>query len=159
MSYGTAAKQILDTMLGYLGFVVEIDLDESGPEPSLQVQTNEGDYLIGRHGDRLDDIQYLVNRLLQNRDENAPRVRVDINYYRSMSEDQLLEEADALAQRVINTGRPAKLRPLNSYHRRIVHNHFLKNAAVSTWSPKEQARVKQITISPKKPKKAENEPA
>ncbi|MEM7014776.1 MAG: single-stranded DNA-binding protein, partial [Verrucomicrobiota bacterium] len=117
MSYGTAAKDILDTMLGYLGFVVDIEVDDSGPEPSLQVQTEEGDYLIGRRGDRLDDIQYLVNRLLQAKDKNAPRVRVDINYYRSMSEDHLIQEAESLAQRVINTGKPAKMKPLNSYHR------------------------------------------
>lgn len=157
MSYGTAAKDLLDTMLGYLGFVVEIDVDESGPEPALQVQTNEGDYLIGRHGDRLDDIQYLVNRILQNKDENAPRIRVDINYYRSMSEDKLIADAEALAQRVINTGKPARMRPLNSYHRRIVHNHFLEHEKVRTSSPKEGGRLKKITIALRKKDKPKSE--
>ncbi|MFT5466105.1 MAG: spoIIIJ-associated protein [Verrucomicrobiales bacterium] len=157
MSYGVAAKDLLDTMLGYLGFVVSIDVDESGPEPSLQVQTNEGDYLIGQNGDRLDDIQYLVNRILQSKDEKAPRIRVDINYFRSMSEDQLIEEAESLAQRVINTGRPAKLKPLNSYHRRIVHNHFLEHQQLKTWSPKGSDRLKQITISLSKSDKAQSD--
>ena len=153
MSYGIAAKDLLDTMLGYLGFVVNIDVNESGPEPELQVQTSEGDYLIGRQGDRLDDIQYLVNRILQAKDENAPRIRVDINYFRSMSEDKLIEDAEAIAQRVINTGRSAKLQPLNSYHRRIIHNHFLDHAKVKTSSPKEGGRLKQITISIRKKEK------
>ncbi|MEM1293730.1 MAG: R3H domain-containing nucleic acid-binding protein [Verrucomicrobiota bacterium] len=153
MNHVAAAKQILDTMLGYLGFVVEIEIDTSRPEPCLQVSTNEGDILIGRYGDRLDDIQYLVNRLLQNQDESAPRIRVDINYYRSMNEDKLIEEAERLAQRVLNTGKAVKTRPLNSYHRRIVHNHFEDHAQLSTFSPKGQERLKQIEISRKKDEK------
>lgn len=147
MNHVAVAKEILDTMLGYLGFVARIEVDTTRPEPCLQVFTEEDRYLLGKHGDRLDDIQYLVNRVLQSRDERAPRIRVDINHYRSMSEDKLLEEADRLAARVINTGKPAKLQPLNSYHRRIVHNHFLNHDKVKTWSPSDQARLKRVTIS------------
>ncbi len=147
MNHVAAAKQILDTMLGYLGFVVEIEIDTSRPEPCLQVSTNEGEILIGRHGDQMDDIQYLVNRLLQNQDESAPRIRVDINFYRSMNEDRLVEEMERLAQRVINTGKPLRTRPLNSYHRRIVHNHFADHAQLKTSSPPSQERVKQIELS------------
>jgi len=109
MNHVTAAKEILDTMLGYLGFVVRIEVDAASPEPGLLVFSEEGELLIGKDGDRLDDIQYLVNRLLQRQDQAAPRVRVDINHYRSMSEDRLIEEAERLAQRVIHTGRPARM--------------------------------------------------
>ncbi len=149
MNHVTAAKQILDTMLGYLGFVVEIEVDTNRSEPALQVSTNEGEFLIGRYGDRLDDIQYLVNRLLQNQDENAPRIRVDINHYRTMNEDRLIEEAERLAKRVLNTGKPLRTRPLNSYHRRIVHNHFADHDKLQTSSPPSQERLKQIEISRK----------
>ena len=141
------AKEILDTLLGYLGFVVTIEIDTSRDEPCLHIFTAEGEYLIGKDGDRIDDIQYLVNRLLQARDESAPRIRVDVNHHRSMNEDQLIEEAERIAKRVINTGQPAKLHPLNSYHRRIVHNHFAAHPQVKTWSPSDDARYKQITIS------------
>ena len=141
------AKEILDTLLGYLGFVVTIEVDTTRSEACLHVFTAEGEYLIGEDGDRIDDIQYLVNRLLQARDESAPRIRVDVNHHRSMNEDQLIEEAERVAKRVINTGQPAKLHPLNSYHRRIVHNHFLQHDKVKTWSPSDDARFKQITIS------------
>ena len=147
MNHVATAKEILDTMLGYLGFVVQIEVDTSRSEPCLQVFTEEGEHLIGHRGDRLDDIQYLVNRLLQKKDERAPRIRVDINHHRAMSEDRLIEEAERLAQRVINTGRPAKTEALNSYHRRIIHNHFVNHEKVRTWSPKDQARLKRITIS------------
>jgi spoIIIJ-associated protein len=141
------AKEILDTLLGYLGFVATIEIDTSRPEPCLQVFSAEGDLLLGERGDRIEDIQYLVNRLVQARDEKAPRVRVDVNHHRAISEDELIEEAERLAQRVLHGGKPAKLRPLNSYHRRIVHNHFLHHERIKTWSPPEEARYKQITLS------------
>ncbi len=149
MNHVAVAKEILDTMLGYLGFVVRIEVDTSRSEPCLQVFTEEDRLLVGRDGDRLDDIQYLVNRMLQTQDEKAPRIRVDINHFRSMSEDKLLEEADRIATRVIITGSPMKMQPMNSYFRRIVHNHFLNHEQVRTWSPRDQARLKRVTILPK----------
>jgi spoIIIJ-associated protein len=146
MNHVAVAKELLDTMLGYLGFVVRIEIDTSQPEPCLQVFTEEDRYLLGRHGDRLDDIQYLVNRLLLEKDEQAPRVRVDINHYRSMSEDRLIEEVENVARRVLNSGRACKLEPMNSYHRRIVHNHFKDHPTLKTWSPSDDARIKRVTI-------------
>ena len=147
MDHVAVAKEILDTLLGYLGFVTTIEVDETRSEPCLHVFTAEGEFLTGEEGDRIDDIQYLVNRLLQARDESAPRVRIDVNHHRSMNEDQLIEEAERLAKRVLNTGQSAKLPPLNSYHRRIVHTHFLQHDRIKTWSPSDDARFKQITIS------------
>lgn len=146
MNHVAVAKELLDTMLGYLGFVVRIEIDTSQPEPCLQVFTEEDRYLLGREGDRLDDIQYLVNRLLLEKDEHAPRIRVDINHYRSMSEDRLIEEVENVARRVLNTGRACKLEPMNSYHRRIVHNHFKDHPKLKTWSPSDDARIKRVTI-------------
>jgi len=150
MNHLAAAKEILDTMLGYLGFVVRIEEDPTREEPCLQVFTEEDRLLVGRDAERLDDIQYLVNRILQSRDEGAPRIRVDVNHHRSMQEDALIQEAEQLVTRVLNTGKPAKMKPLNSYHRRIVHNHFKGHDQIRTWSPEDQARLKQITFFPKR---------
>ncbi len=146
MSSLTTAKEILDTMLGYLGFVVQIEEDHSRAEPSLQVITEEHEHLIGPDGERLDDIQYLVNRLLQIRDPKASRVRIDVQHFRNIQEDQLIEEAERLADRVVNSGHSAKMEPLNSYFRRIVHNHFLNHPKIQTWSPPDSARLKRITL-------------
>lgn len=145
-----AAQEILDTMLGYLGFVVQVEREAGRDEPSLQVVTQEPKPLIGRHGDRLEDIQYLVNRLVQARLPDAPRIRVDVDHYRATREFRLLEEMDRLAERVIHSGRPARTEPLNSFHRRLVHNHFLNHPSIKTWSPKDTARLKRISILLKK---------
>ena len=141
------AIETLDTMLGYLGFVATIEADPDSSEPSLQVLTEESKLLIGRHGERLDDIQYLVNRLVQAKQPDSSRVRVDIDHYRASQEHRLIEEAEEAAERVLSSGEAVKLEPMNSYHRRIVHNHFKDHPKLKTWSPTDSARLKRIVIS------------
>ncbi len=143
------AQEILDTMLGYLGFVVRIEPDENHPGQGLQVLTHEPKPLIGRQGERLDDIQYLVNRLLQLRVPDAPRIRVDVDHYRAAQEYRVIEEAERAAERVIATGRPEMLAPMNAYFRRVIHTHFKNHPRISTWSPSDSARVKRVTVQPK----------
>jgi len=133
-------------MLGYLGFVVRVEPDANQPESGLQVFTEEANTLVGRRGDRLEDIQYLVNRLIQAHEPKAPRVRVDIEHYRSMKEDGMLEEIRGLAERVRASGRPIKLDPMNSYERRMVHSAFKDDPDVATWSPDDRGRLKRITL-------------
>ncbi len=147
METNEIAREVLDTMLGYLGFVAEVELDSSRDETSIQVITGEPDLLIGSRGERLDDIQYLVNRIVQTQHREAPRIRVDVDHHREVQEQNLIEEAEHLAERVVHSGEPAKMPPLNSYHRRIIHNHFTNHAQINTWSPSDSARLKRITFS------------
>lgn len=147
MENNEIAREVLDTMLGYLGFVTEVELDSSRDENSIQVLTGEPELLIGKRGERLDDIQYLVNRIVQSQNRQAPRIRVDIDHHREIQEQNLIDEAEHLAERVVHSGEPAKMPPLNSYHRRLVHNHFTEHAKVQTWSPSDTARLKRITFS------------
>lgn len=140
------ASQILDSMLGYLGFVVKIDQDE-GPEGlTLQIHTEDSKALIGRHGATLEDIQYLVNRVLQRHLPDAPRIRVDIDYYRSIREDQMVQQAKDVGERVRATGRSEILPPMNSYYRRIIHNVFANDPQLQSVSLDAQERFKRIQI-------------
>lgn len=147
METNEIAREVLDTMLGYLGFVAEVELDSSQDGTSIQVLTGEPDLLIGSRGERLDNIQYLVNRIIQAQHREAPRIRVDVDHHREVQEQNLIEDAEHLAERVVHSGEPAKMPPLNSYHRRIIHNHFAKHSQINTWSPSDTARLKRITFS------------
>ena len=153
-------KELLDTMLGYLGFVVQIEeqKDEAG-NLVLQIYTEESRRLIGRDGETLAAIQFLLNRLLQAKDKDAPKVIVDVEHYRSMHEDRIIERVRALAERVRVTGRSLQLEPMNSYERRIVHNAFKDDPDVATWSPSDSARIKQITLLKRPPKKEPSQSA
>ena len=147
-------KDLLDTMLGYLGFVVDIEeTTNEGGNATLQIYTEESRRLIGRDGETLEAIQFLLNRLLQARDKDAEKVIVDCEHYRSMREDQIVHRVRELAERVRITGRSLQLEPMNSYERRLVHNAFKDDPEVATWSPSDSARIKQITLLKRQPKK------
>src|ERR1043166_7957674 len=136
-------KELLDTMLGYLGFVVQIE--ESQNEAGnlvLQIYTEESARLIGRDGETLEAIAFLLNRLLQAKDKDAPKVVVDCEHYRSMREDRIVQRVRELAGRVRVTGRSLQLEPMNSYERRVVHNAFKDDPEIATWSPSDSAPIR-----------------
>ena len=141
------SRDLLDTMLGYLGFVVQIEETKNeGGNLVLQIYTEESRRLIGRDGETLEAIQFLLNRLLQAKDKDAEKVIVDCEHYRSMREDRIVQRVRELAERVRITGRSLQLEPMNSYERRLVHNAFKDDPDVATWSPSDSARIKQITL-------------
>ncbi len=144
------ATKILDVMLGYLGFFTTIEEDHNDEGPGLQILSDEARLLIGRHGDRLDDIQFLLNRLLQQRHPDAPRIRIDAGHYRRQREEEMVQKIAAVAERVAQTGKPIRLNPLNSYYRRIVHNALKDNPAVKSESPPGRERLKRIIVRPAK---------
>ncbi len=133
-------------MLGYLGFAVKIDQDDGPDGLTLQIHTEDSQLLIGRHGATMEDIQYLVNRVLHRHIPNPPRIRVDIDHYRSMREDQMVEQAKEMGERVRATGKPEILPPMNSYYRRIIHNVFVNDPQVQSVSLDGQARFKRIQL-------------
>ena len=139
-------REVLDAILGYLGFAFEIEEQERGGHLVLQVFTHDSELLIGKKGQVLDDLQYLVNKLLQAKNKNFPRVIVDVEHYRQIRDDSLLAAMDKLADAVRATGRSIQTEPLNSYDRFLVHNHFKDDPQVATWSPPDDARLKRITL-------------
>jgi spoIIIJ-associated protein len=139
-------QETLDTMLGLLGFMCRIDETEDEHGIHLQIYTGEKDRLIGPNGALLEDIQLLLNRLLQAQDKHAPKVQVDVEHYRSMKDDHLIQRVKQVADVVRQTGRSYQLEPMNGYERRIVHNAFKDDPDVTTWSPPDDARLKRITL-------------
>jgi spoIIIJ-associated protein len=140
------ARETLDTMLGLLGFVCQIEETEDDHGVHLQVYCPEKDRLIGKNGALLDDIQLLLNRVLQAKDKQAPKVLVDIEHFRGMQEDGLAARVRKIAEIVRQTGRSYQLEPMNAYERRIVHNTFKDDPEIQSWSPPDDARLKRITL-------------
>lgn len=146
-----SATKILDTMLGHLGIPATIEVEETHDGPCLQIHSSESTAVIGREGERLDDLQYLVNRILRRHLPKAERIKVDCEHFRSMREDQMIDEIKGIADRVKSSGKPYQLRPLNAYYRRMVHNILVDDPEIATHSPEGDDRLKRITISVKNP--------
>ena len=129
--------------------ILSIEALEAEDGPCLQIHSNESELIIGKDGDRLDDIQYLVNRILSRKEKNAPRIKVDCEHYRAMREDEMTKEVQEIAKRVKESGQPHQMRPLNAYYRRLVHNALVDDDEIVTSSPNSKDRLKRITIAKK----------
>ncbi len=144
-------KELLDTMLGHLDFSFEIKEFPNDKGLTLQVYSPERDRLLGRRGELLEDIQFLLNRMMQTQDKDAPRVVVDIEHWREMQDDTLVHRIRQIADVVRTSGRAYQLEPMNSYQRRVIHNAFKDDPDVMTWSPQDDARIKRITLKRRTP--------
>ena len=146
------AREILEIMLRHLGYSAEVAIDDGCEVPGLQVSVPDAKAalaLTGKKGERLDDIQHLVNKLLHQKLPDAPRIRVDVNHFRGQKDDQFLDDVRRLADKVRASGEPVKLDPMNSYQRRLVHNLFKDDPGIKTWSPEDDSRMKRLTLLPR----------
>ncbi len=145
------ATKILDTMLGHLGVPTSIEVLDVHDGTCLQIHSTESKLIIGRDGERLDDLQYLVNRILRRQLPTAERIQVDCEHFRTIREDQMAAEIQAIAERVKITGNPYQLRPLNAYYRRMVYHILADDPGIATHSPTGDDRLKRITIAAQPP--------
>lgn len=143
----TLATEAATALLTPLGFDFSLTTAPYEDGISLLITSADARYIIGEDGDRLDDLQYMVNRLVQAKWEEAPRVRVDCDDYRARAEAKLLRRARSRAERVLKTGKPLLMEKLNAYQRRLVHNELATIPGIITTSEETDSRFKRITIS------------
>lgn len=141
------ASELAGSILRSLGFECSINATWDGEEICLMITSPDSGFIIGDNGSRLDDLQYIMNRLIVLQQEDAPRIRVDCDHYRERAEAKLVETARSKAQRVLSSGKPTIIGPLNAYHRRIVHTALAEIPGIKTESEDVDSRFKRITIS------------
>ena len=105
--------------------------------------------LIGREGQTLAALQYMISRIVSRGMNAAVRVQLDAGEYRRRQDEKLREMALALADKVRQSGRSHSTRPLSSYHRRIVHVCLQEAADVQTRSTGD-GPMKRVVIMRKK---------
>jgi spoIIIJ-associated protein len=127
-------KEILEKILGLLGFAATVEEHKLGDDLMLDVKTEESGRLIGRQGQTLADLQYIVNRILFQQDQSAPKVMVDVGGYRGEAREALIKKAKDAAEKVRRYGDIVELEPLNAYDRRIVHQSLKDDPDIETQS-------------------------
>jgi spoIIIJ-associated protein len=105
--------------------------------------------LIGRRGDTLRSLQFLLNLLVSRRVQKWPQVVVDVGNYRQRRQESLEGLARRMAERVRQTGRPIMLEPMAAYERRIVHLALREDKSIYTESSGE-GENRKIVIYPSK---------
>lgn len=151
-----AAIAVTTELLTAMGFQVRVvpqavtDDDADGP-PTIGVNVlgNDLGMLIGRRGEHLAQLQYLVNLLVNRRIGHWTRVSVDIEGYKRRREESLIGLAERVAHQVARSGRPIQLEPMPANERRIVHLALRNDPEVMTESSGE-GELRRVAIQPRK---------
>jgi spoIIIJ-associated protein len=144
------AKETLSQLLEHLGFEVEIDQHQLEDGVLLDVKTEDSGRLIGRQGQTLSDLQYVLNRLLFQQDKEAPKAMVDVAGYRAQAREALVKKAKDAAEKVHRWGDVVELEPMSAFDRRIIHQALVDDPAIETQSvPVEGTEKKAILLRPK----------
>jgi spoIIIJ-associated protein len=143
-------KATLQKLLELLGFEAEVEEHPLDDGILLDVKTADSGRLIGRQGQTLSDLQYVLNRLLFQQDKDAPKALVDVAGYRAQAREALVKKAMDAAEKVHRWGDVVELEPMTAFERRIVHQALKDDPKLQTESvPVEGTDKKAILLRPR----------
>ena len=134
------AKNFLNDVFAAMNLtvVVNIKYDEADKNMDIDLSGDEMGVLIGKRGQTLDSLQYLVSLVVNKDSEDYIRVKVDTENYRQRRKETLENLAKNIAYKVKRTKRSFSLEPMNPYERRIIHSALQNDKYVTTHSEGEE---------------------
>lgn len=143
------ARRVLKEIGEALGLQVQIEGRADEESVVLNLRGSELGILIGRRGQTLDAIQYLVNLAASKNSLGRERIILDVEGYRQRRAETLERLATRLAERVRRTGESVALEPMSAHERRVIHLALQENPYVTTHSEGEEP-FRKIVISAKR---------
>lgn len=140
-------KEVFDAM--DMVVVVDVKYDEINRNLDIELSGDEMGVLIGKRGQTLDSLQYLVSLVVNKDVEEYIRVKVDTEDYRKRRKETLENLAKNIAYKVKRTKRPVSLEPMNPYERRIIHSALQNDRYVTTHSEGEEP-FRRVVVTLKK---------
>lgn len=131
---------------------IQIEFDETENVLSINLEGPEMGILIGKRGQTLDALQYIISLAVNKKSESYIRVKLDTENYRARRKETLENLAKNIAFKVKRSKRSFALEPMNPYERRIIHATLQKDKYVSTKSEGEEPYRKVIVYLKKKEK-------
>ncbi len=116
------SQQHLQGTLDAMGVSAQISQEEIGGEPALQVETAEQAILIGRGGDNLRALQYIIYQMVKRDLPTAEITTIDVAGYRKARLLQLETTVEQAKEQAKSSDEPITLAPMNAYERRFVHS-------------------------------------
>lgn len=126
---------------------VVIDVKENGGYLVFDLQGESLGILIGRRGDTLDALQFLLNLVINEKNSAKVKGIIDIENYRAKREDTLVGLSHKLAAKARKTGQKVVLEPMNPQERRIIHMALQNDKRVTTYSEGEEP-YRKVVIEP-----------
>ena len=131
---------------------IQIEFDETENVLSINLEGPEMGILIGKRGQTLDALQYIISLAVNKKSESYIRVKIDTENYRARRKETLENLAKNIAFKVKRSKRSFALEPMNPYERRIIHATLQNDKYVSTKSEGEEPYRKVIVYLKKKEK-------
>jgi spoIIIJ-associated protein len=143
------ASEVLQRLLDIMGFDVQVSVRSTDGPVILSVAGDNLGILIGRRGDNLSSLQFMVNLILSKNRRQWPRVVIDVENYRARREESLRSLAERIAYRVGRQGRPFTLEAMSASDRRIIHLALRERSGIETYSIGEGIS-RRVVVAPKR---------
>jgi spoIIIJ-associated protein len=129
-----ALEELLEEIADGLQLDVEVHVEEHDGILGGRLEGEDVGLFIGRHGQTIDAVQHLAQRIVFPEGPSSVRVVIDANGYRDRRAEALRAEADDAADEALSSGEPVELDPLPPFERRIVHEYLRERGDVETHS-------------------------
>ncbi len=137
----------VNNILKLMDFEAEAEISET-ERNTIEIAGNDAlDYVVGRYGDALRGMEYIVNLALRD-PKNEPRLKIDSCGYRARRTKSLERLAEATARQAVKFGRPIRLDPMASWERWVIHTTLKDRDDVTTESIGEPP-MRKVVIMPK----------
>lgn len=113
----------------------------------MDISPSDMGILIGKRGNTLDSIQYLLSLAINKNRENYLKVVVDSEGYREKREETLVKLATKMAEKARYSKKPVKLEPMNPYERRVIHSTLQSFDGVNTYSEGDEPYRRVVIVS------------
>ena len=143
---GDIAGDYLERLLDIADYDGDIDLDVEGDRAMVAIIGGELQQLVGPNGSTLEALQELTRLAVQQRTGNRSRLMLDIGGYRARRRSELAALARTIADRVLSSGDPVRLAPMNPFERKVVHDVITAVGGVRSESEGEEPQ-RRIVVS------------
>jgi len=140
---------ILKKLLKMMSLDAHIEKEKSEGNDIYSIKGNDLGILIGKHGQTLEALQFIVNLIILRNTSTRNKVTIDVEGYRARRERSLRDLARRLAEKAKRERRNVVLEPMLPSERRIIHLSLQKNPHVSTYSQGEEP-MRRVIISPRR---------
>jgi len=143
----SSAKELLSGILSRMSFDCQVRVNDTPEKIVLTIEGDESGLLIGRRGQNLDALQYVLNKAINKSDSDRKMISVDSETYRQRREESLLELAQRVREKVKNTQKPVSLAHMNAHDRRIIHLALQEDESLITKS-RGDGEYRKIVVLP-----------
>jgi len=147
----SVAEDLLKQILSLLSPEAQVSTHRDNEHHRIHISGGEAAILIGRKGQTLEAMQYLVDKTVNKQCGKGYRIVVDVEGYLETRRNELTEIANRLAEKARRTGKPSTMNRMNAHDRRIVHLALKNNKSVRTQSVGD-GYYRKLMIVPKRRK-------